>query len=81
MNDMKTKIELDLGIGGFAITYDRLKVVTFLHPHLFDQHIFAMSKIPPRMVMFVNHIDNGVSFIFGHETYYTQKYKSIHDKL
>ncbi|XP_075676549.1 uncharacterized protein LOC113795952 isoform X3 [Dermatophagoides pteronyssinus] len=37
--------ELDLGIGGYAITYERINVIKFLHPHLFSQHTFAMAKI------------------------------------
>nr|XP_027201995.1 glutamate receptor ionotropic, kainate 4-like [Dermatophagoides pteronyssinus] len=37
--------ELDLGIGGYAITYERINVIKFLHPHLFGQHTFAMAKI------------------------------------
>ncbi|XP_075676552.1 glutamate receptor-like [Dermatophagoides pteronyssinus] len=40
-----SKNELDLGIGGFAVAYERLNVVKFLKPHLFDQHTFAMAKI------------------------------------
>ena len=37
--------ELDLGIGGFAVAYERLNVVKFLYPHIFGQHTFAMAKI------------------------------------
>ncbi|XP_075676550.1 glutamate receptor-like isoform X4 [Dermatophagoides pteronyssinus] len=37
--------EFDLGIGGFAVTYERFNVVKFLNSHLFDQYTFAMAKI------------------------------------
>ncbi|KAH9418389.1 hypothetical protein DERP_010258 [Dermatophagoides pteronyssinus] len=40
-----SKNELDLGIGGFAVAYERLNVVKFLYPHIFGQHTFAMAKI------------------------------------
>ncbi|KAH7641335.1 hypothetical protein HUG17_4379 [Dermatophagoides farinae] len=38
--------ELDLGIGGFAISYDRKSVVDFLYPYLYGHYTFAMAKIP-----------------------------------